>query len=126
MALFVLVGTYGPPPAPPEPIAASADAEPALTVSSLTAGPGEPLTVSGTGCDREAQLWLVAAPGTAAPTPVTEPTARVRPDPRGRWETVVVVPPDAPDWRLEVGCFDDRIPPGGFVYPSPVESADDA
>jgi len=102
-------------------------------VSSLDAGPGETITIAGTGCPGAdagtpvgrwtAQVWLDPAPGEGTPPASPEPTATVAPDTSGSWWLELVVPDGAGDWRLETACFDDANPPHGFVYLSPEPAA---
>jgi hypothetical protein len=90
---------------------------PSLEVSSLTGHPGDDLTVGGSGCDYSARVWLTPAPGTVDWDPAfAEPVALVTPADDGDWQVTVTVPEFRTDYRLEVGCFDEAVPPDGFLY----------
>lgn len=99
---------------------------PVLELSSRRLKPGAPLTIAGHACPGasaeesdgpwQVEVWLVPA----VPLPGTEvsadPAVVVAPDDDGDWAARLAAPVTPGEYRLEAGCFDDRVPPAGFVY----------
>jgi len=101
---------------------------PELRASALQGSPGDLITVEGSGCpgdagdephegDWEVQVWFMPAFGTVPYHPeLSDPVAYLTPDDDGSWSTEIRVPEWRTDYQLEAGCFDEAMPPNGFVY----------
>jgi len=99
---------------------------PSLTVSSLAAAPGDEITIAGTGCgvdepptagEWQARVWLTPAPGTVEwQDSFGDPVAVLAPDDGGSWSVTLTVPEWHTEYQLEAACFDEAIPPAGFLY----------